>query len=116
MITGGAGFIGANLVLYWLRHHPDDLVVNFDALTYAGNLGNLEDVKDLPNYRFFHGDLRNALEISKAFSEHNIEAVIHLAAESLVDRSIHVAWFQRKVSGIHSICPKLSLFFFKSSK
>jgi len=90
MITGGAGFIGANLVLHWLRHHPDDLVVNFDALTYAGNLGNLEDVKGLPNYHFFHGDLRNALEISKAFSEHNIEAVIHLAAESHVDRSIHV--------------------------
>ena len=90
MITGGAGFIGANLVLHWLRHHPDDLVVNFDALTYAGNLANLEDVKNLPNYRFFHGDLRNALEISKAFSEHNIEAVIHLAAESHVDRSIHV--------------------------
>ena len=90
MITGGAGFIGANLVLHWLRHQPDDLVVNFDALTYAGNLANLEDVKNLPNYRFFHGDLRNALEISKAFSEHNIEAVIHLAAESHVDRSIHV--------------------------
>ncbi len=89
MITGGAGFIGANLVLHWLRHHPDDLVVNFDALTYAGNLANLEDVKNLPNYRFFHGDLRNALEISKTFSEHNIEAVIHLAAESHVDRSIH---------------------------
>ena len=88
MITGGAGFIGANLVLHWLRHHPDDLVVNFDALTYAGNLGNLEEVKDLPNYRFFRGDLRNALEISKAFSEHNFEAVIHLAAESHVDRSI----------------------------
>ena len=87
MITGGAGFIGANLVLHWLRHHPDDLLVNFDALTYAGNLGNLEDVKGLPNYRFSHGDLRNALEISKAFSEHNIEAVIHLAAESHVDRS-----------------------------
>ena len=90
MITGGAGFIGANLVLHWLCHQPDDLVVNFDALTYAGNLANLEEVKDLPNYRFFHGDLRNALEISKAFSEYNIEAVIHLAAESHVDRSIHV--------------------------
>ena len=89
MITGGAGFIGANLILHWLRHHPDDLVVNFDVLTYAGNLVNLEDIKSLPNYRFFHGDLRNTLEISKAFSEHNVEAVIHLAAESLVDRSIH---------------------------
>ena len=88
MITGGAGFIGANLVLHWLRHHPDDFVVNFNALTYAGNLGNLEDVKDLLNYRFPHGDLRNTLEISKAFSGHNIEAVIHLAAESNLDRSI----------------------------
>ena len=65
----------------WLRHHPVDLVVNIDALIYADNLGNLEDVKDLPNYRYFHGDLRNALEISKTFSEHNIEAVIQLAAD-----------------------------------
>ena len=89
MISGCAGFIGANLILHRLRHHPDDLVVNFDALTYAGNLGSLEDIKNLPNYRFFHGDLRNTLEISKAFSEHKIEAVIHLAAESHVDRSIH---------------------------
>ena len=88
-ITGGAGgFIGANLVLHWLRHHPDDLVINFDSLTYTGNLGNLEDVKDLPNYRFFNVGLQNSLEISKAFSEHNIEAVIHLAAESNLDRSI----------------------------
>ena len=89
MISGCAGFIGANLISHRLRHHPDDLVVNFDALTYAGNLGSLEDMKNLPNYRFFHGDLQNTLEISKAFSEHNVEAVIHLAAESLVDRSIH---------------------------
>ena len=49
MITGGAGFIGANLVLHWLRRHPDDFVVNFDALTYAGNLGSLEDMKNLHN-------------------------------------------------------------------
>ena len=89
MITGGAGFIGANLVLHWLRHHPNDLVVNFDALTYASNLVNLEEVKDHPNYRFFHGDLQKILDISKAFSEHNVEGVIHLAAESHVDRSIH---------------------------
>ena len=62
MISGCAGFIGANLILQRLRHPPDDLVVNFDALTYAGNLGSLEDMKNLPNYRFFHGDLRNTLE------------------------------------------------------
>ena len=72
MITGGAGFIGANLVLHWLRHHPDDLVVNFDALTFASNLENLEEVKDIPNYRFVHGDSQKTLNISKAFSEHNV--------------------------------------------
>ena len=77
------------MVLHWLRHHPDDLVVNFDALTYASNLENLEEVKDHPNYRFVHGDLQKTLDISKAFSEHNVEAIIHLAAESHVDRSIH---------------------------
>ena len=89
MITGGAGFIGANLVLHWLCHHPDDLVVNFDAMTYAGNLENLQEIKNLPNYCFVLGDLRNSLDISKAFSKHAIDAVIHLAAESHVDRSIH---------------------------
>ena len=89
MITGGAGFIGANLVLHWLRNHPDDVVVNFDALTYAGNLENLQEVKKHPNYRFVKGNLRNSNDISKAFSENNVESVIHLAAESHVDRSIH---------------------------
>ena len=73
MITDSAGFIGSNLILHCLRHHPDDLVVNFDALTYACNLGSMDDIKNLPNYRFFHSDLRNALEISKVFSEQNIE-------------------------------------------
>jgi len=66
LITGGAGFIGANLVLHWLRNHPDDQVINFDALTYAGNLENLQAVKTHPNYRFVLGDLRKPLEISKA--------------------------------------------------
>jgi dTDP-glucose 4,6-dehydratase len=89
LITGGAGFIGANLVLHWLRNHPDDQLINFDALTYAGNLENLQAVKTHPNYRFVLGDLRKPLEISKAFSEHKVDAVIHLAAESHVDRSIH---------------------------
>ena len=88
LITGGAGFIGANLVLHWLRNHPDDVVINFDALTYAGNLENLQEAKTHPNYRFVLGDLRKPHEISKAFSVHNVDAVIHLAAESHVDRSI----------------------------
>ena len=72
-----------------MHHYPDDLVVKFDAFTYTGNLENLEDVKVHPNYRFVHGDLQKAMDISKAFSEYNVEAVIHLAAESHADRSIH---------------------------
>jgi dTDP-glucose 4,6-dehydratase len=89
LITGGAGFIGPNLVLHWLRNHPDDVVINFDALIYAGNLENLQEVKTNPNYQFVLGDLQKTLDISTAFSEHNVEAVIHLEAESHVDRSIN---------------------------
>ena len=72
-----------------MPHHTDDLVVKFDAFTYTSNLENLEDVKVHPNYRFVHGDLQKTMDISKAFSEYNVEAVIHLAAESHADRSIH---------------------------
>ncbi len=72
-----------------MRHHPDDLVVKFDAFTYTGNLENLEDVKVHPNYRFVHGDLQKTMDISKAFSEYNVEAVIHLADESHAEHSIH---------------------------
>ena len=73
-----------------MRHHPDDLVVKFDAFTYTGNLENLEDVKVHPNYSFVHGDSQKTMDISKTFSEYNVEAVIHLAAESHADCSIHV--------------------------
>ena len=89
LITGGAGFIGSNLIHYWLQEHSEDVVVNFDALTYAGNLANLEQIENHPQYRFFHGDLRNTDQIDEVFSLFNIEAVIHLAAESHVDRSIY---------------------------
>ena len=89
LITGGVGFIGANLVLHWLRNHTDDVFINFDALTYAGNLENLHEVKTHPNYRIVLGNLQKPLDISTAFSEHKVEAVIHLAAESHLDRSIH---------------------------
>ena len=67
LITGGAGFIGANLVLHWLRNHPDDVVINFDALTYAGNLENLQEVKTHPNYQFVLGDLQNPLDNFNCF-------------------------------------------------
>ena len=72
-----------------MRHHLYDLVVKFDASAYTGNLENLEDVKVHPNYRFVHSDLQKTMDISKALSDYNVEAVIHLAAESHADRSIH---------------------------
>ena len=85
-----------------MRHHPDDLVVKFDAFTCTGNLENLEDVKFHPNYRFVHGDLQKTMDISKASSEYNVEAVIHLAAESHADRSIHdhVDFIETYIKGI----------------
>ena len=88
LITGGAGFIGSNLVLHWLQHHPQDHVFNLDALTYAGNLLNLKEVEGNPNYHFLHADLRQPDVVKKIFIENKIEGVLHLAAESHVDRSI----------------------------
>ncbi|MEE9343401.1 MAG: dTDP-glucose 4,6-dehydratase [Gammaproteobacteria bacterium] len=88
LVTGGAGFIGSNFVRYWLTTHPEDKVVNLDALTYAGNLENLKGVDDSPNYRFVHGDICNAELVNKVFKEENIDTVVHFAAESHVDRSI----------------------------
>ena len=88
LITGGAGFIGSNLVLHWLQHHPQDHVFNLDALTYAGNLLNLKEVEGNSNYHFLHADLRQPDVVKKIFIENKIEGVLHLAAESHVDRSI----------------------------
>lgn len=88
LITGGAGFIGSNFVRYWIENHPDDRVVNLDALTYAGNLENLKGADDLSNYRFVHGDICDADLTNSIFEEDQIDTVIHFAAESHVDRSI----------------------------
>ncbi len=86
LVTGGAGFIGSNFILYWIAHHPEDLIINIDALTYAGNLENLVDVEKNPNYRFIHGNICDAKEIESAMDD--IDIVVHFAAESHVDRSI----------------------------
>ena len=88
-----------------MRRHPDDLVATFDAFTYTGNLDNLEDVKVHPNYRFVHGDLQKTMDISKDFSEYNVEAVIHLAAESHADRSIHdhADFIETNIKGIFNL-------------
>jgi dTDP-glucose 4,6-dehydratase len=86
LVTGGAGFIGSNFILYWLKQHPEDHIVNFDKLTYAGNLENLTSVQDNENYSFIHGDICNADDVAKAME--GIDTVVHFAAETHVDRSI----------------------------
>jgi len=88
LITGGAGFIGSHTVRHFLRIYPRYKVVNLDKLTYAGNLNNLADIADLPNYLFIKGDINDANILDEVFESHQIQAVIHLAAESHVDRSI----------------------------
>ncbi len=89
LITGGAGFIGSHVVRLFVRNFPHDHIYNLDALTYAGNLENLADVEDLPNYTFIHADIADLDDMQDIFSKYNISHVIHLAAESHVDRSIH---------------------------
>ena len=81
------------------------MVVKFDAFTYTGNLENQEDVKVHPNYRFVYGDLQKTIDISKAFSEYNVEAVIHLAAESHADRSNHdhADFIETNIKGIFNL-------------
>lgn len=86
LITGGAGFIGSNFILYWLKNHPDDQIVNLDKLTYAGNLENLKSVEKNPHYTFVQGDICNPESVQKAMQ--GIDMVVHFAAESHVDRSI----------------------------
>ncbi|MES3017081.1 MAG: dTDP-glucose 4,6-dehydratase [Bacteroidota bacterium] len=88
LITGGAGFIGSHVVRRFVNSYPEYDIINLDKLTYAGNLLNLKDVEDRPNYRFIKGDIVDANFINKLFAEEKIESVIHLAAESHVDRSI----------------------------
>ncbi len=88
LITGGAGFIGANFVHHWVQHHPEDRVINLDALTYAGNLENLQGIDKSANYRFVHGDVCDQDLIRKLFHDEGITHVVHFAAESHVDRSI----------------------------
>lgn len=88
LITGGAGFIGSHVVRRFISNYPDYQVVNLDKLTYAGNLLNLKDVENESNYKFIKGDIVDAEFINRVFEEEQIDAVIHLAAESHVDRSI----------------------------
>lgn len=88
LITGGAGFIGSHVVRLFINKYPDYQIINLDALTYAGNLENLKDLEGKPNYTFVKADITDQDEMFRVFSEHQVTDVIHLAAESHVDRSI----------------------------
>ncbi len=88
LVTGGAGFIGGNFIHYLLREHPEEEVVCLDALTYAGNLKTLDDVRDTPNFTFIKGDITDAQAVDRVFRENRPDVVVNFAAESHVDRSI----------------------------
>ncbi|WP_289029615.1 dTDP-glucose 4,6-dehydratase [uncultured Algoriphagus sp.] len=88
LITGGAGFIGSHVVKLFVENYPDYQIINLDALTYAGNLENLKEVENSPNYTFVKVDIQDAEKLDEVFKTHQITDVIHLAAESHVDRSI----------------------------
>ncbi|MDE6105914.1 MAG: GDP-mannose 4,6-dehydratase, partial [Bacteroidales bacterium] len=88
LITGGAGFIGSHVVRLFVNKYPDYRIVNLDKLTYAGNLANLKDIEGQPNYTFVKADIADLEEVRRIISTYRIDGIIHLAAESHVDRSI----------------------------
>jgi dTDP-glucose 4,6-dehydratase len=105
LVTGGAGFIGANFVTHWRRLHPNDHVVVLDALTYAGNRANLEALADDRAFHFVHGDICDAELVGNVFRQHQIDTVVHFAAESHVDRSIVTSapFIRTNVQGTHTL-------------
>ena len=88
LITGGAGFIGSHLTKKFIINYPNYSIFNLDSLSYAGNLENLKEVENQDNYTFIKGDITNRLFIDNLFNDYKFDSVIHLAAESHVDRSI----------------------------
>lgn len=105
LVTGGAGFIGANFVHYWLKNHSSDRVIVLDALTYAGNRTSLAPAETNPNYRFTHGNILDLDLVTRLLKEEAIDTIVHFAAESHVDRSIHGpdAFIETNVVGTHTL-------------
>ncbi|ANP75034.1 dTDP-glucose 4,6-dehydratase [Vibrio crassostreae 9CS106] len=105
LVTGGAGFIGANYVHYWLETYPNDKVVVLDALTYAGNQANLDPVENNKNFIFVHGDICNTELVETLLKEHKLDTIVHFAAESHVDRSITGpdAFIETNIIGTYSL-------------
>jgi dTDP-glucose 4,6-dehydratase len=105
LVTGAAGFIGANFVHYWMREHPGDRVVAYDALTYAGNRASLADLEKRDNFHFVHADICDHRRVVDTLREHDTDTLVHFAAESHVDRSITGpdAFIETNVVGTHSL-------------
>jgi len=105
LVTGGAGFIGANFVYYWLREHPEDYVVALDALTYAGNESSLDDLSENPNFKFVAGSIADEALVEKLLIDDKLDTIVNFAAESHVDRSISGpdVFLETNVIGTHNI-------------
>ena len=105
LVTGGAGFIGCNFVRYFLQNNTDAQIINLDALTYAGSLDNLKDLPDPSRHHFVHGDICDRELVDRLLREHQIDTVVHFAAESHVDRSITGpgAFVQTNVVGTYTL-------------
>lgn len=105
LITGGAGFIGSNFIPYFIETNPETQVVNLDLLTYAGNLENLKEIENNPNYTFIKGDIRDFEFIENLFNQYNFKGVFHFAAESHVDNSITgpKAFIETNVNGTFNL-------------